>query len=189
MPRSMPRVRDDPPPYEAPVPPPAPAADPVPGPAPDGVTDVKQRKHDIERPITDLVRKNWGDEYEAIYLNSKTEAVSWRTQKAEEILGLLERKEGVFSGSKGARDHCRKENLDALRQCFRNLHSGSLLRKQAKQAAGPPAISKQAAQLVVDALFKLGSPVAGRDLYEQAHKDDIKASAKAGITGNAAGNY
>ncbi|KAJ3968239.1 hypothetical protein EV361DRAFT_1035831 [Lentinula raphanica] len=52
-----------------------------------------------------------------------------------------------------------------------------------------PAISKQAAQLVIDALFKLGSPVAGRDLYEQAHKDDIKASAKGGITGNAAGNY
>ncbi|KAJ3818107.1 hypothetical protein F5880DRAFT_1617666 [Lentinula raphanica] len=173
----MPRVRDEPPP------PPAPAAELAPGPLPDGIVDGK--KHDIDRSITDLVRKHWGDDYEAIYLESKPAAASWQAQKAEEILGLLERKEGVFSASKGARANRRKANLDALRQCLRNLGTGLIL----KQATGPQTLSKQGAQAIVDALLKLGSPIAGRDLYEQAHKDNIKASAKGGVTGNAAGNY
>ncbi|KAJ3765316.1 hypothetical protein FB446DRAFT_795178 [Lentinula raphanica] len=148
----MPRVRNKPPPppYEPPAP--APVADAI----------VNVKKHDIKRPITDLVRKHWGDEYEAVYLESKSEAATWRTQKAEEILGLLEHKEGVFSRSKGARANCRKANLEALRQCLRNLSSGAILRKQAKQAAGPQTLSKQGAQAIVDALFKLGGPIAGR---------------------------
>ncbi|KAJ3837277.1 hypothetical protein F5878DRAFT_622904 [Lentinula raphanica] len=73
------------------------------------------------------------------------------------------------------------------------MGSGVLLRKQAKQAAtqvaGPQVMSKEAAQAVVDAVFKLTGPLAGRDLYERAHKNEIKASAKDGDTGNAAGNY
>ncbi|KAJ3832952.1 hypothetical protein F5878DRAFT_646351, partial [Lentinula raphanica] len=63
----------------------------------------------------------------------------------------------------------------------------------AKQAAistaVPPTLSKSAAQTIVDGMFKLAAPVAGRALYEREHKDNIKASAKVGNTGNAAGNY
>ncbi|KAJ3843144.1 hypothetical protein F5878DRAFT_638310 [Lentinula raphanica] len=196
----MPHVPDDlppPPPYEAqglppapihlPAPAPAPGADPVPAATPDVAPNGKKVKHDINRIVTSLVRKNWGDAYKAVLAKSKTEAVSWRARKAEEILGLLERKQGVFARSDGAREDCRKDNLDALRQCFRNI--GSSARNQANEVTGPPAMSKQAAHVVVDGMFRLMGPAAGRILYEQAHKDDIKASAKDGNTGNAAGNY
>ncbi|KAJ3710756.1 hypothetical protein C8R42DRAFT_781348 [Lentinula raphanica] len=189
----MPRVRDDPPPppYEAPAAAAVPAAA-APAPVPD-VIDDKKPKHDIECSITDLIRKTWTDDYEAALNISLAEGAAWRSKKSEEILGLLERKEGLFAGSKGARGDCRKANLDALKQCFRNMGSGILLRKQAKQAAkqvaGPQVMSKEAAQAVVDAVCKLTGPLAGRDLYERAHKNEIKASAKDGDTGNAAGNY
>ncbi|KAJ3831442.1 hypothetical protein F5878DRAFT_667549 [Lentinula raphanica] len=208
----MPRVREDPPPppYEAPasVPVPVPgvgaapnlAADAAPGVLSDALPNGQNSKHDIDRTVTDLVRKHWFDDYEAKYNESPTEAAKWRAQKSEEILILLECKEGFFAVTNGARGNRRKANLDALRQCFRNM-AGAILKKQAKQVAIPPAVpptvpaavppilSKSAAQIIVDGMFKLAGPVAGRALYEREHKDDIKASAKVGNTGNAAGNY
>ncbi|KAJ3765940.1 hypothetical protein FB446DRAFT_828271 [Lentinula raphanica] len=140
--------------------------------------------HDINRSITNLVRTNWGDAYEAVLAKSKTEAVSWRTRKAQEILGLLERQQGVFAGSTGAREDSRKGNLHRYKQCFRNIGVGSALKNQAKEVTGPPAMSKQAAHVVVDGMFRLMGPAAGRILYEQA-----QASAKDGSTGKFAGNY
>ncbi|KAJ3765697.1 hypothetical protein FB446DRAFT_709256 [Lentinula raphanica] len=212
----MPRVREDPPPppYEAPAPVPVPvpgvgaapnlATDAAPGVLPDTNPNDQNSKHDIDRRVTDLVRKHWFDDYETKYNESPSEAAKWRAQKSEEILILLERKEGFFAGTNGARGNRRKANLDALRQCFRNM-AGAILKKQAKQVAIPPTVppaippavppavppilSKSAAQIIVDGMFKLAGPVAGRALYEREHKDDIKASAKVGNTGNAAGNY